>query len=512
MRESHEPGTTQTRTRRKRALAGIPLTGLTLDAEQQTPLHRQLCDRLREAILQGQLASGMRLPGTRTLANELGVSRNTVLNAFEQLLAEGYVTGKVGAGTYVACKLPDTMLQVPPPDTVPDLTDPRGRNLSQRGAAIASTNICEPYMPNYPCAFRPGLPAIDAFPLSTWSRLVNRQWRTPRRELLSYGHAAGYWPLREAIASYLGPARGVRCEPEQVIIVSGSQQALDLSARLLIDPGDRVWMENPGYRGIRSALVAAGATLVPVPVDAAGLDVAAGKAREPHARAAYISPSHQYPTGAVMSLKRRLELLEWAEQTDSWIIEDDYDSEYRYSGRPLSALQGLDRSQRVIYIGTLSKVLLPTLRLGYLVVPPDLVDAFSTARSVADIHSPQLDQAVLADFINEGHFTHHLRRMRTLYAERQAVLLEAVAHELAGLLEVHPNETGMHMVGWLPPGYSDTAVTQQGLARQVFVRPISSDCIEPVARGGLVMGYAAIDEQTIRQGVQRLAQALDAVK
>lgn len=486
----------------------MPLSGLLLNPEDDTPLHRQLCDRLREAILNGTLRAGTRLPGTRTLATELGISRNTVVNAFEQLLAEGYVTGRVGSGTYVACKLPETLLQVSPTSPAPTLADPGGRNLSRRGRMVASTWSVEPHDHGPPRAFQVGVPAVQEFPIALWSRLVNRCWRQAPASLLSYGCPAGYAPLREAIASYVGPARGVRCTPEQVIIVSGSQQGVDLAARLLLDPGESVWVETPGYRGARAALQGAGARPVPVPVDDEGLIVAEGWQRAPHARLAYVSPSHQYPTGAVMSLPRRLELLEWADQADAWVLEDDYDSEYRYAGRPVSALQGLDRCSRVIYIGTFSKVLLPALRLGYLIVPPDMVEAFTNARKVADIHSPTVDQAVLADFINEGHFSHHLRRMRTLYAERQAVLLDAVQAELAGVLEIAPNETGMHVVAWLPAGVADRAVVEHLVAHGIYTRALSSECLEPAPRGGLLLGYAALTPEQIRAGVRQMRAAL----
>ncbi|NJL04008.1 MAG: PLP-dependent aminotransferase family protein [Chloroflexaceae bacterium] len=488
----------------------IPLSGLTLNPEDDTPLHRQLCDRLREAILSGTLRAGTRLPGTRTLATELGISRNTVVNAFEQLLAEGYVTGKIGSGTYVACKLPDTLLQVGNVTDPPKLNDPHGRNLSRRGRMVASAYICEPHDHGPPSAFRLGVPAVSEFPIALWSRLVARYWRQSPAELLSYGSSAGYYPLREAIASYVGPARGVRCTPQQVIIVSGSQQGVDLAARLLLDPGDSVWVETPGYRGARAALQGAGARPIPVPVDEQGLVVEVGQQREPYARLAYVSPSHQYPTGAVMSLPRRLQLLEWADQADAWVLEDDYDSEYRYSGRPISALQGLDRSERVIYIGTFSKVLLPTLRLGYLIVPPDMAGAFANARKIADIHSPLVDQAVLTDFINEGHFSHHLRRMRTLYAERQRVLLEAARQALDGVLTINHNETGMHVVAWLPAGVSDQAVCEHLLLHGIYTRALSSDCLEPIPRGGLLLGYAALTPEQIWAGVQRMREVLAA--
>jgi GntR family transcriptional regulator/MocR family aminotransferase len=489
--------------------APISLAGLPLDPQGALPLHRQLYNGLRDAILRGELPGGTKLPGTRTLAAELGVSRNTVLNAFDQLLAEGYITGKTGAGTYVACELPDTMLQVAADGTPAPATAPGNRRLSERGARIGAIYAPNSYIATQVPAFQFTIPALDTFPYALWSRLTARRWRTPPPALSGYGAPGGYWPLREAIAAYLRTARGVVCTPEQVIIVNGSQHALTLATQMLLDPGDSAWVENPGYHGIQGALQGAGAHLVPVPVDSEGLDVAAGIERAPHARLAYVSPSHQCPTGTVLSLARRLALLDWAAQAGTWVLEDDYDSEFRYGGRPLSALQGLDRGGHVLYIGTLSKVLLPTLRLGYLVVPPDLVDSFVVARMLSDGGSSTINQAVLADFLVEGHFEHHLRRMRTLYAERQEALVEAARHDLAGLLDVEPCETGLHLVGWLPDGSDDVAAVQLAAEHGLAVRALSSMCIEPVARRGLLLGYGAIDEATIRAGVQQLARVLE---
>ncbi len=333
-------------------------------------------------------------------------------------------------------------------------------------------------------------------------------WRGLPSALLGYGHPSGYRPLREEIAAYLGAARAVRCVWEQVIVVSGSQQALDLAARVLLDPGDAAWVEDPGYAGARGALTGAGARLVPVPVDEEGLRVSAGMARCADARLAHVSPSHQYPLGATMSLPRRLELLAWASRAGSWVIEDDYDSEFRYTGRPVEALQGLDAEGRVIYVGTFSKVLSPALRLGYLVVPPDLVDPFTAARELADRHAPTVEQATLARFIAEGHFARHVRRMRALYAERQVALVSAAARDLPGLVDVGPAEAGMHLVGWLPADADDREASRRAEAGGVEANALSLYGIEPLRRGGLLLGYAAVDEAGIRDGVRRLAAAL----
>jgi GntR family transcriptional regulator/MocR family aminotransferase len=492
-----------------------------LDPAAPAPLYRQLYDALRDAILGGRLAPGARLPATRALAAQLGVSRNTVVNAFEQLLAEGYISGRTGSGTYVAATLPDDLLtaratHIPMPFGNAGVTRAGGaaRAPSARGRSLAATPVsamsASPQEARTGSAlrvFRHGLPALDEFPGAQWARLAARRWRRPPRELLGYGDPTGYAPLREALAAYLQASRAVRCTPEQVLIVSGSQQALDLAARVLLDPGDAAWIEDPGYVGARGALLSAGARVVPVPVDGDGLDVAAGIARCPGARLAYVSPSHQYPLGATLSLSRRLALLEWAARAGAWILEDDYDSEFRYAGRPLASLQGLDGEARVIYIGTFSKVLFPALRLGYVVAPPDLVDALAAARALADRHAPTLDQAVLADFIAEGHFARHIRRMRGLYAERQAALV-AAARALDGLLEVRPAEAGMHLMGWLPPGVDDDTAARAAAEHGVDALALSAHALERPARGGLLLGYAAFDAPALRAGVRRLGAAL----
>lgn len=486
---------------------------LTLDPAAPSPLHRQLYEALRAAILGGRLPAGSRLPATRGLAARLAISRNTVLEAYAQLLAEGYVEGRVGSGTYVARVLPEDLLAASPAER-PVTTPPRrpAGLLSRRGARLIAAPVATPgAAPEQPViSFRPGQPAFDAFPFDVWWRMVERRWRQPPRELLSYGDPAGYLPLREAIAGYLRSARAVRCDARQVVIVSGSQQALDLAARLLLDEGDAAWVEDPGYHGARAALAGAGARCIAVPIDAEGLDVAAGAARAPAARLAYVTPSHQYPLGVTMSLARRLALLEWAERAGAWVLEDDYDSEYRYAGRPLASLQGLDRAGRVCYVGTFSKVLFPSLRLGYLVAPPDLAGAFAAARAVVDRHAPTVEQAALADFIAEGHFARHIRRMRALYAERQAALVAAAREHLAGALALAPAEAGMHLVGWLPAGADDLAASARAAAAGVEAPALARYVLETPRPGGLLLGYTALDAMQIGAGVRRLAAALAA--
>jgi GntR family transcriptional regulator/MocR family aminotransferase len=359
-----------------------------------------------------------------------------------------------------------------------------------------------------PRAFPLGLPALDAFPRQLWTRVLTRRARRSLGGLLGYQDPAGYRPLREAIAAYLGMARGVRCGPDQVLVVSGAQAGIDLAARLLLDPGDPVWVEDPGYYGARGALIGAGARLVPAPVDAGGLDLGAARRRQPDARLAYVTPSHQFPVGVTMSLARRLDLLAWAEAAGGYVLEDDYDSEYRYVGRPLPALQGLDRAGRVVYVGSFSKVLFPSLRVGYLVVPEGLVDAFIAAQRFGEVHVPALEQAALADFIVDGHLGRHVRRMRALYATRGRALIRAVRRQAPDALEVRSAHAGLHLVAWLPPGVDDRAAAERAAAAGVEAQALSDHALERPERGGLLLGYAAVPEPEVDQAVARLARAL----
>src|SRR5687768_11159986 len=440
------------RARRGRILA------VAIDQKSGQPLYRQIYSHVRQCILDGRLAPGARLPSTRQLAADLRVSRSTAVQAYEQLRAEGYIEGLGGAETRVSGALPDSFVRTGPRDA--DQPLPLRSTLVPSARARATAAAFRKSAPPFglgPRAFRAGVPAVDVFPVDTWGRIMARRWsRTPARDL-SYADAFGYRPLREAVADYLRAARGVRCTADQVMITAGSQQALDLASRVILDPGDKVWLEDPGYHGARGAFTAAGATIVPVPVDNDGLDVMAGRTLAPDARLAFVTPSRQLPLGATMSLPRRLSLLEWAATSRAAIFEDDYDSEFRYASRPLPALQGLDRSGCVLYAGTFSKVTFPSLRLGYLVVPAAMIDVFSAARHFIDFHSPYLEQAVMTDFIVEGHFERHIRRMRAIYHERQVLLVSLARERLGGLLDVRPADAGMTVVGWLGGGLDDVA-------------------------------------------------------
>jgi GntR family transcriptional regulator/MocR family aminotransferase len=472
--------------------------------DPETPAYRWLYTALRTEILEGRLRPGARLPGTRDLASQYGLSRGTIVTAFEQLKAEGYVDGSVGSGTFVSKVLPEDLLEVRRKAAAPPRAQQRPpRSVSEYGRRVRPFPVFEIRPAR---AFRANLPALDLFPMTLWAQLTARRLRRASSRLLQGCEPMGYGPLREAVAEYLSTSRGVKCVPEQVAIVGGAQAALDLVARLLLDPGDRVCMEEPGYVGADLVFEAAGAEIVPVPLDDEGMVL-----REPDLRGArlvYLTPAHQFPLGVTMSLPRRLALLEQARAAGALIVEDDYDSEFRYAGRPVPALQGLDRHGLVLFAGTFSKVLFPSLRLGYLVIPPDLVDRFAAMISVTSRFAPVFEQAVLCDFITEGHFGRHLRRMREVYAERLAVLLETAHERLAGLLEISTVEAGLQTVGWLRGGIAGEAAVEAAAARGVEVTPLSRYYRGHPAREGLQLGFAAVDAQEIRRGVRELAIAL----
>jgi GntR family transcriptional regulator / MocR family aminotransferase len=483
----------------------LPFAVFTADAHAAVPLFTQLFEELRTAILTGRLKTGTRLPPTRKLASDLGVSRNTVMGAYEQLLAEGYIESIGGSGTFVAPLVEEMLHSAAVHSRSPDYR-PR---LSKRGQKLAATlpSIGEEVFGDL-IPFRSSTPDAAAFPFDMWARLLNRYSRNPSPDLLGYVYPAGYPRLRKAIADYLNSARGVRCEAEQVIVVPGAQVAFDIVAQMLLDPGDTALIEDPGYFGARGVFSRAGVRLSPIPISKDGVSITAIRKQRPRGRLLYVTPSHQFPLGVTMSLTRRLELLEWARQTEAWIIEDDYDGEFRYAGRPIPSLQGLNGGKRVIYTGTFSKVVFPSLRIGYLVVPDHLVEAFIKGRVMTDMHSATIPQAALADFIEQGHFARHLRRMRKLYAERQAYLVAAAKAELSRMLEIESSDAGMHLIGWLPHGVDDQAAARAAWRHKVIARPLSEYGLKPVERGALVLGYTAFNERKIRAGVRQLRVAL----
>jgi GntR family transcriptional regulator / MocR family aminotransferase len=482
-------------------------TVLTLPPRGAAPAYRWLCSGLRSAILEGRLRPGTRLPATRDLAKACGVSRGTIVAAFEQMKAEGYVTGRLGSGTYVNTVLPDALLDIAAPTRGSRAALPsRPRRLSAAGRRVrpfpSSASASGPAR-----AFRANQPALDLFPTTLWAQIASRCLRRASTNMLRGCEPLGYTPLRKAVADYLGASRGVRCVPEQVAIVSGLQEALDLVGRLLLDPGDRVCMENPGYIGAALVFEALGARVSGVPLDDQGMVLPGVRGRD--ARLVYVTPAHQFPVGVSMTLPRRLALLDWARTSGALIFEDDYDSEYRYAGLPVPALQGLDRHGSVIFAGSFSKVLFPSIRLGYLVIPPDLVDRVAAMKSAASRYEPLLDQAVLCEFMTEGHFGRHVRRMREVYGARLAVLLDHARQCLTGLLELSPVEAGLQATGWLCGKTDGKSAAAAAAERNVEAMPLSRYSRTPLAREGLLLGFAAVDAREIQRGVQELAVALE---
>lgn len=468
--------------------------------------YRWLYGALRREILEGRLRPGTRLPATRDLAREHGLSRGTIVTAFEELKSEGYIEGSTGSGTYVSKVLPEELLEVRRKGARKDSLQRPERKFSGYGSSI---RMFPGLSGRAPRAFRSNLPAVDEFPVTLWAQIANRKLRRAPAAMLMGGEAAGYKPLREAIAAYVSRSRGVVCTAAQVVVLSGVQEALDLAVRLFLDHGDRVLMEDPGYVGAARIFEAMGAKMVSLGIDEQGAKLPdAGET----ARLVYVTPAHQAPLGVTMSLARRLELLEWAKRTGALIFEDDYDGEYRYSGRPVPALQGLDRSGVVLFAGSFSKVLFPSLRLGYLIVPEDLVERFAAAKSILNRHTPLLEQTVLCEFIDAGHFGRHLRRMREMYSERLGVLLEEGKKRLGGALEISEIEAGLQTMGWLAKGFEGRAVKSAAAARGVEVIPLAEfyrSTQEKLERDGLQIGFAAIGTREIRRGVEELARVLE---
>jgi GntR family transcriptional regulator / MocR family aminotransferase len=468
-------------------------------------VNRWLYRALRAEILEGRLRKGARLPATRDLARQYELARGTIVNVFEQLKSEGYVDGSVGSGTYVSKVLPDELLQVPR-EAGSGLPAPRERR--RKMSDYAGRVHLFPNLEVRPSrAFRANVPALDLFPTTLWAKVAARRLRRVSTNLLLGCGPMGYPPLREAVATYLTTSRGVKCVPGQVAIISGVQEALDLATRLFLNPGDRVCMENPGYPGAAIAFKAGGARVSAIRLDDEGMQVQDASMRG--ARLVYVTPGHQFPMGATMSLARRLRLLEWAGKSGALIFEDDYDSEYRYTGRPVPALQGLDRHELVLFTGSFSKVLFPSLRLGYLVVPSGHVDSVSATLSVTSRHAPLLEQAVLCDFITEGHFGRHLRRMRQVYAERLSVLVECARQNLSGLLEISGVEAGLQTASWLSGGIDGERAAAAAAKRGVEVTPLSRYSLGRMAHEGLQLGFAAVDGKEIRRGVLEIAIALE---
>lgn len=494
---------------------------LQIQADSDVPLHQQVYKQIREAILTGRVRSHQRLPASRQLAKSLGISRTTVTESYDQLISEGYLETRLGAGTFVCARVPDEMLQTPAET---------GKS-SRTGLKIASSELRlssygqrlqkmadRPHIADSELSFQYGIPAMDLFPIQQWRRLQGR-YATAGTGWMDYAkEPMGYGPLRSQIAQYVSQARAVRCEPEQVLVTSGTQQALSLIMRVLVDPKEAIALENPGYLSARRIFISSGATVIPVSVDSEGLQISGpeGLWARSEPKLVYVTPSHQFPTGVLMSLSRRLALLQWAQQTNGLIIEDDYDSEFRYSGRPVPALQGLDSYDRVLYVGTFSKVMFPGLRLGYIVLPPALISVFRRARWLNDRQSSLIDQQALTDFIGEGHLAKHVRRMRNIYEGRRRSLVEVLSP-----MEIIGDESGLHIMARLPTQQSNQQIVSQ--AARLGVRLVSAqphylqtaqrttpsnldDC-QP-GRGEFIFGFGGISDRDIRAAGDRIKPIL----
>jgi GntR family transcriptional regulator / MocR family aminotransferase len=476
-----------------------------------TTLYRWLFEELRSAIAEGRLRPTSRLPSSRSLSRQYNVSRGIVVCAFEQLCAEGYVDCQVGSGSFVRTVIPERRLEAR--KTQGPLREiPSNAGLSARGHCMANNSFPGVWTNQVSPAFRVGQPSISTFPMELWSRIASRRLRRAPSSMLAYGEPLGYRPLRDAIADHVGKARGVKCTADEVVITSGTQRSLDLIARLLLDRGDKVWMEEPGFPGATRLFQAHGAQVVPVPVDEEGMNCKAGRALNKSAKLAYVTPAHQFPMGVTMSFARRTELLQWAREENAWIFEDEYDGEFRYTGRPLAALRSMDGGDCVIYSSTFNKLLFPTLQLGFMVVPPRLAGPIAAAKSITDRFTSVLDQAILCDFISEGHLGTHIRRMREIYAGRLDILVNCVRTELEGFMDLSPARAGLQVVGMLSQGISAMEVHDLAFAQGIESVTLSCLAINKSLPEALVLGFAAADSRAIRGGITCLAEIIRGVK
>ena len=474
---------------------------IVIDRNAVMPLHRQVYDGYREAILRGDLAPEQKIPSSRELASEIQVSRFPVLHAYAQLLAEGYFESQVGSGTYISTTLPEQMMSSEHQKASSEEFLSGDRPTARRNLVYPKREM-EPILHGWG-SFGLHQPAFDQFPFPVWSALVDRHSRNPALSALHHIDPMGSKRFRQGICGYLRTARAVKCDPEQIMIVSGSQQALDITARVLLDPGDAVLVEEPGYELERTLLAAAGCRLKFVTVDNEGMDIAKAATLK-GVKAAFVTPSHQFPLGYTMSATRRLMLLNWAQSSGAWIIEDDYDSEYRFDTRPIASLQGLDVNARVIYIGTFSKILFPSLRIGYIVIPRDLVEHFAAVRLAMDIFPPYLYQEVLADFIEEGHFGRHVRKMRQILGARRNALVDSIRNVFGDILEVHGSAAGMHISVTLPTGFNDREISTRASRERLWLWPLSRYYAGKRPRHGFVLGFGSTPTEQIPAAVERM--------
>jgi GntR family transcriptional regulator / MocR family aminotransferase len=479
--------------------AEINPAGIRLSKKSTTPLYRQVYEQFREMILSKRLRPGERLPASRNLAKELGVSRVIISQGYEQLMMEGYITGKTGAGTFVATTLPDSLLNA---------KQPAGQASK---VTVAPPLLEEPGDRVEIIPFQGGTPSLDLFPYKAWQQVGNKVLKALKSYHLGYDDTLGHWPLRTAIADYLRVSRAVKCEASQVIIVTGSQQGLNLVVETLLARGDKVWMEDPGYPGALSAFQAMEAEICPIPVEEDGMDIDYAMKHYPNAKLAYLTPSHQSPLGRVLSQEKRRQLLKMATKHSIWILEDDYDSEFRYEGRPLASLQGLDTGGRVIYSGTFSKVLFPGLRLAYIVLPTlELVDQFKRIKNNLDRQSPIMDQLILAKFMEEGYFLRHIRKMRLLYAERQKILIRLLQEYLPGDLTPYAAPSGMHLLCYLSKKINVDILRREAAQHRLVISFV--DTLKHAVQPAIVLGYTAFSKYKLKMGVERLKECVERAK
>ncbi|WP_374394921.1 PLP-dependent aminotransferase family protein [Tabrizicola sp.] len=486
--------------------SGALLTRIVIDRSSRAPLFRQIEDQLRGAILAGSLSGGTRLPASRALSVELGVSRQTVVQVLESLAAEGFLEMRRGSGTFVATTIPQHVPQRVPSTVAPGMPGNAAPRVSLLGSRFGAAEV--DFVSRENRLFLPNSPAYDQFPFALWQKYVNRQARQAYRGNMGYGDPAGHAPLRQAIADYLALHRSDACDPDQIVITPGGHAAFMVAALMLTDPGDGLLFEDPGPLIARNLFESLGRKLVHVPIDDEGMDFEATVARGGGERLAFVMPSRQHPLGRTMSLARRLRLLDWANANEAWILEDDYDSEFRYTGRPLPSIRSIDRSGRVIYVGTFSKALFPALRLGYLVLPPALVGMFRNAIALMLRSVPLAAQMALAGFIADGHFASHLRRMRELYAERRQAFLVAAARSGAGLFEVDMPDSGMNVIAWLQEGRNDRDLAQRAVEAGVHAYPLGEYGAQPLPRPGLLLGFTGVAPHQLGPGLEALARVL----
>lgn len=464
---------------------------------------------IKELILNGQLKAGRKLPSSRTFSEMMSISRNSVLSGLDRLTDEGYLVAKKGSGTYVASVIPDEMIHsqpgipCPPTGTAavrPDI-NPQMQVMKQ---------LWDETLPNsgQNLTFNIGIGCTDLFPHALWGRLSGRIWRQYRQLDGRLNEPMGYKPLRRAISDYVRTTRGLHCSEEQILIVSGTQQAMNLAAQVLLQKGDEIWLDEPGYDGALGAFTAMGATIRPVSGDKNGMDIAWGIRHWPRAKMVFTSPSHRFPLGGTLSLSRRMALLEWAADHNTWIFEDDYNSEFRYAAQPIQALQGLDQHQRVIYAGTFSKMMFPGFHLGFLVVPQSLTESFKIAKYYADTRTSYLEQTILATFISEGHYARHVRRVRKACHERQTAMIEAIRLYLPEIVSVEPSDSGIHLVCWLSDKHEESVIIQHCRKAGLGVQPLSRYCQSAPQRPGILLGFAAHPPAEIVDGIKKLAQQM----